>query len=130
MELINIVAAAAGSWVFGAVWYMLLSKPWIEAAEIECDEKGRPKGGNATPFILSALAMIVVAGMMRHIFGMAGIDSVDKGLIAGLGIGAFFIAPWVLINNAYAMRPFKLTLIDGGYAVLGCGIIGTILTLF
>jgi hypothetical protein len=68
--------------------------------------------------------------MMRHIFGMAGIDSVDKGLIAGLGIGAFFIAPWVLINNAYAIRPFKLTLIDGGYAVLGCGIIGTILTLF
>lgn len=130
MELLNVIAAAAGSWVFGAIWYMSLSKPWIEAAGIECDENGRPKGGSPTPFILSAIAMVVVAGMMRHIFGMAGIDTIGKGLIAGLGIGLFFISPWVMINNAYGMKPFKLTLIDGGYAVFGCAIIGTILTAF
>jgi len=28
------------------------------------------------------------------------------------------------------MRPFKLTLIDGGYATFGCAIIGAILTAF
>ena len=32
--------------------------------------------------------------------------------------------------NAYAMRPFKLTLIDGGYASFGSAIIGAVLTLF
>ena len=130
MELINVLAAAAASWVFGAVWYMTLSKPWIEAAGIECDENGRPKGSSPTPFILSAICMIIVAGMMRHIFGMAGIDTVGKGVIAGLGIGLFFIAPWTMINNAYGMRPFKLTLIDGGYSTFGCAIIGAVLTLF
>lgn len=130
MELINVLAAAAASWVFGAVWYMTLSKPWIEAAGIECDENGRPKGSSPTPFILSALCMIIVAGMMRHIFGMADIDTVGKGVIAGLGIGLFFIAPWTMINNAYGMRPFKLTLIDGGYSTFGCAIIGAVLTLF
>ena len=35
-----------------------------------------------------------------------------------------------MINNAYAMRPFRLTLIDGGYAVAGAAIIGAVLTLF
>jgi len=34
------------------------------------------------------------------------------------------------INNAYGGRPFKLTLIDGGYATIGCAIIGFILVLF
>jgi hypothetical protein len=55
---------------------------------------------------------------------------VAKGAYAGLGIGVFFIAPWTMINNAYGMRPFKLTLIDGGYSVVGCLLIGVVLTLF
>ena len=131
MELLNIVAAAAGSWVFGAIWYMALSKPWMEAAGIPRDENGRPQGnGSPMPFVLSAICMIIVAGMMRHIFAMAAVDSVGKGLMSGLGIGLFFIAPWVMINNAYGMKPFRLTLIDGGYATIGCTIIGVILTLF
>jgi hypothetical protein len=131
MELLNIVAAAAGSWVFGAIWYMALSKPWMEAAGIPRDENGRPQGnGSPMPFVLSAICMIIVAGMMRHIFAMAAVDSVGKGLMSGLGIGLFFIAPWVMINNAYGMKPFRLTLIDGGYAIIGCTIIGLILTLF
>ena len=131
MELVNILAAAAGSWVFGAIWYMSLSKPWMEAAGIPRDENGRPQGnGSPMPFVLSAICMIIVAGMMRHIFAMAAIDTVGKGLMSGLGIGLFFIAPWIMINNAYGMKPFRLTLIDGGYATIGCTIIGVILTLF
>lgn len=131
MELVNIVAAAAGSWVFGAIWYMALSKPWMEAAGIPRDQNGRPQGnGSPMPFVLSAICMIIVAGMMRHIFANAAIDTVGKGLMSGLGIGLFFIAPWIMINNAYGMKPFRLTLIDGGYATIGCTIIGVILTLF
>lgn len=131
MEYLGVVIAAAGSWIFGAAWYMALSKPWIEASGLECDENGRPKGGNnPTPFILSAICMILVAGLMRHIFAMSGIDTVGEGVVSGGAIGLFFIAPWTMINNAYGMRPFKLTLIDGGYAVIGCAIIGTVLTLF
>ena len=131
MEFINVLVAAAGAWVFGAVWYMLLSKPWMDAAGIERDEHGRPAGGfDATPFILSAVAMVIVAGMMRHMFALSGIDTVGKGLVAGLGVGLFFITPWVMINYAYAGRPYRLTIIDGSYSVFGCAIIGAVLTLF
>ncbi|MBF9042721.1 DUF1761 family protein [Rhodobacterales bacterium HKCCE4037] len=130
MTLLNVIAAAAGSWIFGAIWYMSLSKPWMAAAGIEYDEHGRPKNSSATPFILSAIAMLIVAGMMRHIFGMSGIETIGAGLVSGLGIGLFFIAPWIMINNAYGQKPYMLTLIDGGYATFGCAIIGTILTAF
>ncbi len=60
---------------------------------------------------------------------MTAMDTAAEGLMGGLGIGALFISPWILLNNAYAMRPFRLTLIDGGYATIGCTIIGVILTL-
>lgn len=131
MGFLSVIVAAAAAWLFGAVYYMALAKPWVAASGVAVDENGRPAGGmNPLPFILSAICMLLVAGMMRHIFSGSGVESLGAGLISGLGIGLFFIAPWIMINNAYAMRPFRLTLIDGGYAVAGCAIIGAVLTLF
>jgi len=79
---------------------------------------------------VSFVAMILVAGMMRHTFAMSGIEGAGKGLLSGLGIGAFFITPWVVMNYGYSMRPPKLAVIDGGYSILGPGIIGLVLGLF
>lgn len=130
MGLVSVLVAAAAAWVLGAAYYMLLAKPWMEAAGIPRDENGKPQGnGSPLPFVLSAVAMIVVAGMMRHVFASAGINSVGAGLISGFGVGAFFIAPWIMINNAYGMRPLMLTIIDSGYAILACSLIGAVLVL-
>lgn len=131
MLFLGILVAAAAGWIFGAIWYMALSKPWLVASGIDCDENGKPKnGGSPLPFLFSAIAMLLVAGMMRYLFGLAEIATLGQGALIGLGIGLFFIAPWTMINNAYGMRPFQLTLIDGGYAVFGCALIGAVLTLF
>jgi len=86
--------------------------------------------GSVLPFVVSGIAMIVVAGFMRHIFAMAGIDSPGKALLSGLGVGAFFITPWVAMNYAYSGRKPMLTVLDNGYAILGCGAIGLVLGLF
>lgn len=130
MELVNVIVAAAAAYAFGAFWYMTLSRQWVAASGVACDANGRPANKSVTPFILSGIAMLVVAGMMRHMFGMAGIDTVAEGLVAGLGLGAFIALPWIVINYAYADRPKALTYIDGGYAVIGSTIIGTVLALF
>jgi hypothetical protein len=74
--------------------------------------------------------MIVVAGMMRHVLATSGIVSPGGGLVAGAGIGAFLVMPWVAMNYAFAGRPMALTVIDGVNAVAGCAIMGLILTLF
>ena len=130
MEIINAIVAAVAGWIFGAVWYMSLAKPWMVAAGIKAGEDGKPEGESALPYILSMIAMVLVAGMMRHVFAGSGVATVGAGLLGGLGIGLFFISPWIMINNAYGGRPFKLTLIDGGYATFGCAVIGAVLTLF
>lgn len=128
MGPLAVILAALGGFATGAVWYMTLAKPWMAAAGVEADENGKPKGGGSPlPFVIAGICMILVSGMMRHMFAMAGIDGAGMGLVAGLGVGLFFIAPWVAMNYGYAMRPPALTLIDGGYSVLGCAVIGLIL---
>lgn len=131
MEILNVLAAAIGAFAFGAVWYMSMSKPWIAASGVPVDDAGRPQGnGSMMPFVVGFLAMILVAGMMRHVFAMAGIEGIGKGLLSGLGIGAFLITPWVTMNYAFAMRKPALAFWDGVNAVVGCGVMGLILNLF
>ena len=131
MGILSVLIAAGAAYAFGAIWYMKLAAPWMEAAGIKADENGRPKGGsNATPYIISLVSVIIVAGMTRHIFALSGIDGAIKGLVSGLGLGLFIAAPWIASNYGFAGRPVKLTLIDGGYATIGCAIMGLVLGVF
>ncbi len=131
MELINVIVAAAAAFAVGAVWYGVFADPWMTAAGIERDENGKPKGGqNPMMFAATFVLQLIVAGMMRHMFELSGIAGFGKGLVAGLGVGLFFITPWIAINNMYCSRPSKLTIIDGGYAVVACTIMGIVLALF
>jgi len=102
MGFIAVVMTAAAGFAFGAAWYMVLSKPWVEASVIKVDANGLPENGSSGPYILAAIAMVLVAGMMRHTFALSGIDTAMKGLLSGLGIVLFFISPWIMINNATA----------------------------
>ena len=131
MEFVNVIAAALAAFAFGAVWYMSMSKPWIRAAEIPVDASGKPQGnGSAMPFVVGLVAMLVVAGMMRHVFAMSGLTTVGQGVMGGFGIGAFLITPWVAMNYAFWMRKPALTLIDGVNSVVGCTIMGVVLNAF
>jgi hypothetical protein len=130
MGFLAVLVAGIAGWMFGAAWYMTLSKQWTEVVGVEVGENGRPVNDGPMLYITSAIAMIIVAGMMRHTFATSGIDTMGKGFVTGLGVGLFFISPWIMINNAYGNRPMKLTIIDGGYATFGCAVIGLVLTLF
>jgi Protein of unknown function (DUF1761) len=131
MEYLNVIAAGFAAFAFGAVWYMSMSKPWMAAAEIKLGSDGRPaNASDKMPFVIGLVGMLLAAGMMRHIFGMAGIDTLGKGVTAGLGIGAFSVMPWFAMNYAFGQRKGMLTVIDGVNVIVGCGIIGLVLTLF
>lgn len=126
MGIVSVVVAAIASYAFGAVWYMSLAKPWMAAVGLTEADVNRK---DPKPFIISFLATVVVAGMTRHVFIMSGIDTAGAGLMGGLGLGLFIAVPWLVTNYAYAGRPRNLMLIDGGYATIGCAIIGLVLGL-
>ena len=127
MEFLSVIAAAIGAFAFGAVWYIAMSKPWMAASGVT---EAQQRASGPLPFVVGLLAMVLVAGMMRHIFAGAGIVTPGAGILAGAGIGAFFITPWMAMNYAFALRRPALTVIDGVNSVVGCAIMGAILTLF
>ncbi len=131
MEYLNVVAAAAVSYVFGAIWYMALAKPWMTDSGVPVGPDGRPaNAAHAMTYIVAFLSVLVVAGMMRHMFALSGIETPGKGMISGLGIGLFLACPWIVTNYSFADRPARLALIDGGYAAIGSMLIGLVLNLF
>jgi hypothetical protein len=131
MEFLNVIFAGVAAFAFGAVWYITMSKRWIAAAEIRLGPDGRPANVNdKTPFVIGLIGMVLAAGMMRHIFSMAGVDGAVEGLTSGLGIGAFSVLPWVAMNYAFGQRKFMLTLIDGVNIIVGSGLMGLVLALF
>jgi hypothetical protein len=131
MEYLNVIAAAAGAFAFSAVWYTVMSRAWIAASGIDVDANGKPMGnGSAVPFVIGIIANLLVAGMMRHAFVMGGIDTLGEGVLSGFGVGAFFITPWVTMNYGFSNRKPALMVIDSINAIVGCTIMGAVLTLF
>ena len=131
MGFLSVIVAGIAAFVFGAIWYSVLAKQWVEASGVETDDTGQPANrSNPVPYIAGLIAAILVAGMMRHMFQLSGIDTVGKGLLSGLGIGLFLASPWIVTCYGFAGRPRKLTMIDCGYAMGGCAVAGIVLNLF
>jgi hypothetical protein len=128
MQWVAVLLAAAAGFASGAVWYMTLGERWKVAVgktdgELEADK-------SALPFVIGLAASLLTAGLMRHLLASSGVGGLGAGFVAGLGIGLFMVAPWILTNYAFAGRPRALWWIDGGHVVLACTSIGTVLGLF
>ena len=131
MGILAVLLSAAVAYGFGAVWYMVMAKPWMAAAGLtEAQIKGPDGKTDPKPFIVSALCMVLVAGMMRHIFASSGIDSLGLGLMAGFGLGLFIATPWIVTNNTFGKHPLALSVIDGVFASVGCGLMGLVMAAF
>lgn len=131
MEFVNVFAAAVAAFAAGALYYAVLSEPWMNASGVRRRPDGRPANAtDARPFVIGFLCILMVAGVMRHLFAIGGIAHPGTGILYGAGLGAFVIMPWLALNAVYSMQNPRLVLIDGGYAVLACAIIGLVLTLF
>ncbi|MEM6373201.1 MAG: DUF1761 domain-containing protein [Pseudomonadota bacterium] len=132
MGFLAVIVAGIGGFMFGAVWYTLFAKPWMAASGVALNEAGDAPANRAdpVPYITSIVGAIFVAGMMRHVFVLSGIDTFMEGVVSAFGIGLFFVSPWIATFYAFGGRPFRLTLIDCGYATFGCTVIGAVLMLF
>ncbi|WP_299547825.1 DUF1761 domain-containing protein [uncultured Tateyamaria sp.] len=132
MGFLAVLVAGIAGFMFGAIWYTVLAKPWMAASGVALNEAGDAPANqkDPLPYITSVVGAILVAGMMRHAFVLSGINSFGEGLVSGFGIGLFLVTPWIATFYAFGARPFRLTLIDGGYATFGCTVIAAVLSLF
>ena len=90
MGFLSVIVAAVAAYVFGAVWYMVMAKPWMEAAGLK---EGDINRSDPKPYIISFVMAVLVAGMMRHIMALSGMSTPSLGLMAGFGLGLFIATP-------------------------------------
>ncbi|HSD92061.1 MAG TPA: DUF1761 domain-containing protein [Methyloceanibacter sp.] len=109
-----IIAALAG-FGLGAVWYMVLSRPWLHAVGKTEAELKKEGPAQALPFVIALVALFVMAWMLAGIMGHLGQVSVRGGLISGFLVWLGFVITTMGVNHAFSGAPTKLTLIDGGY---------------
>ena len=93
MGILAVLLAAAGGFATGAVWYMVLAKPWMAA--VGKTEEEVKASQNPFTYLVGFVAALLTAGMMRHVFAMSGIEGIGGGLISGLGIGACYGVLWL-----------------------------------
>jgi len=114
-----ILAAAAASWAFGAVWYGAFGRAW--AAGLDLLRPGAAEGARSAPpvfaLVLSFVAELAMsatlAGVLIHIAGAQ--FSMKSALVAGVLVWLGFIAPTVVTSYAYQGRPWTVSAIDGGH---------------
>ena len=126
MNYLAILVAAVAGFAWGAAYYMTLSKQWLAAVG-----KVEPNR-SATPFVISFVALIVMAFVLSGAIGHLGPGNVTvkNGIISGLILWAGFIATTVFVNNAYPGRKYLLSVIDSihwlGVVVIQGVIIGAL----
>ncbi len=123
-----IVLATVASMALGAAWYMGLAKQWMAAAGMRKEDVEKP---DPTPFIISALCQLVMAYFLAVLIPvLAGATNVGNGLLIGFYMWLGFVITSMIVNHRYQMKPWPLTLIDGGYMLGVLLVQGVVIGLF
>ena len=108
MNYLAVLVAAIAAYVWGAAYYMTLSKQWLAAVGMVQPNR------SAAPFIISFIALLVMAFVLAGSIGHLGPGNVTvkNGIISGIIVWAGFVLTTVFVNNAYPGRKYMLSIID------------------
>jgi hypothetical protein len=106
--------AAVAGFIFGGLWYGLLSRVWMEAAGLS-EEKIKASGPNPAPFVLTFVALFVIGITEAVIFQATNVAGPLHGAIAGVLLAAGFVATTIAVNHTFQGARRMLTLIDTGH---------------
>ena len=128
MNYLAIVAATAAGFVFGGIWYNVLSKPWMAAlGRTEAEMKAN---GMIVPMIVTVIAQLVMAWVLAGLIGHMGPVTVRTGVISGAFCWLGFVATTLAVNHAFQGAKRSLTLIDGAHWLGVLLIQGAVIGLF
>ena len=129
VNYLAVVIAAVLAWVAGAVWYMSLGKIWMAALGMTPEKmaEGKNRPGAYLPFIYVFVAELVMAWVLAGLLGHIGALTLRGGIISGAFCWLGFVITVIVVNNSFAMRSWRLTLIDGGHWLLVLLLMGAII---
>jgi len=111
VNFIAVAAAAIASFIFGAVWYGVLGKAWIQAAGLTKEQTKPDSATLGTAFFCQVIMAFVFAGIIFH----TGETTIRAGIISALMIWVGIVMTTQIVNHRFQGKSWNLTLIDGGH---------------
>ena len=129
VNYLAILIATIAGFAFGAAYYMSLSKPWLAAVGKTKEEISAEGKGSPLPFIVSIVALAVMAWVLAGGIAHLGPGQVTlkNGIISALFMWLGFVITTMAVNNGFAGRDARLLLIDGGHWLIVLLLMGAII---
>ncbi|HRD74645.1 MAG TPA: DUF1761 domain-containing protein [Hyphomicrobiaceae bacterium] len=114
INYLAILIAAGASFLFGGVWYGILSQQWMAAVgKSEADIKS----GTSMPLLfgLTIIAQLIMAWVLAGLIGHLGQGQVTlrNGMISAAFCWFGFVLTTLVVNHGYQGSRRALTVIDG-----------------
>lgn len=128
-RVLAVVVASIVHFVLGAIWFTLLSEPWLRGIGKTREQMMAAAGGKESPFpyLVSFACTLAIAWTLTFVMEGIGRPSVGLGIRLGalLGVGIVFATTWT--EYVFEQRSFAITLITTGYPIVGMMIMGAII---
>ena len=130
INYLAVLIATVAGFAFGAAYYMSLSRPWLAAMGKTKEELAAAGKGSPVPFIVSIVALAIMAWVLAGGIGHLGPGQVTlkNGVISALFVWLGFVITTLAVNYSFGQRRPMLTVIDGihwlGVLVIQGAIIG------
>lgn len=114
INLVGVLLGAIAAFAFGAIYYTLLGKHWLDAiGKSEADIKGRSAGPFVTSFVSLLVMGAVLAGhFAQHASGEVNwLHAIESAAVLWLGL----IVTSMATNNAFQGAKAKLTVLDSAH---------------
>ena len=124
VSLIGIIAGAVAQFVLGFVWYSQMTpigKRW--ASEMGIDTSGSP----GAEMLVFPIGSIFAAWATAMVVGWSGAHGAMNGILSAWVVAIAVAAQVVAAGVANEKLSLTLTLINGGYLVVGYAIMGALL---
>lgn len=133
INYLAMIVAGVVSYSIGALWYspVMFGKEWMKLAGIKEKDMKAAKNKMAKVYAVGFVASLVGAFVLARllVWTRAGDD-----LVTALKIGGWvwlgFVVVWMLNGWLYESKPFKLFVINSGYALFAILVSAGILTLW
>ena len=110
ISYVAVIGAAVVAYMFGAVWYMVLAKPWLSAIGFSEPPKPAPAA-----FIIAFVVQLVMAYFLAGLIGHLGEVTPWRGTLIAFLVWLPFVLGTMIVNHRFQGSRWQLTLIDGGH---------------
>ena len=119
--------AAIVFFVLGAIWYTLLSAPWLAAIGKTMEQMTSDQAGSPLPYIIGFVAILVMCYTLAWLIERLQATTFAGGMGLGAAIAAGFISANLALNYGFEWRAVTLWVINAVYAIVGLAIAGAII---